>query len=554
MEIKNISALAGDISTFATANYKILATAQMTISDQTDAANLAGNMTVVSGSKSQIYLTGASNAFTPDWSASGSYLVLRPFMVASNVTRGQDLTKYNPDLFDPFEYPDLTAPGDAGVTSSYIKDISWFLVDSAGVQTKIDPTTDPNYSHSWTYKNPKPGGTAANINDARNLVIKSNILQKDSTATIMVKFAYRDHFADMDIPVTYTMELQCISTGMGTSRVTIDSIDGNSFYNTVPGTLRFHAEYYSNGVLEDLESILSSNRNLTCLWYIRFPASGGDGWKLLDSVNQDSNDLNTPTNKAYEIHKVTHYDPATNVYTTEATNNVKGGTVLIAHPDLIAGSDVVKVVITDDTQSGQKFNALEVIYDYTDPTRAYIHSSNGDKLFKGMTTVGTIIKPVITYQGTLLDDSDPKYGEGTNAAAGIFDYYWYRIESDGNTIYNIYVDGGTLQAKKVADADFVAPTWPKHTDRRLSIRPDDIDKKGTFTIDIVDKLVTHKMQKRASFFENSLSEDDLHYASYLIGEGGGNVYDIEAVMALANEIKTFIVQQESVILSTLNKE
>ena len=48
-------------------NYKVLATAQLTITDQTDASNLAGNLTIVNGSKSQIYLTGASQPYNPDW-------------------------------------------------------------------------------------------------------------------------------------------------------------------------------------------------------------------------------------------------------------------------------------------------------------------------------------------------------------------------------------------------------------------------------------------------------------------------------------------------------
>ena len=47
-------------------NYKILATAQLTISDQTDASNLAGNMTIVDGSRSQVYLTGSTQPFNPD--------------------------------------------------------------------------------------------------------------------------------------------------------------------------------------------------------------------------------------------------------------------------------------------------------------------------------------------------------------------------------------------------------------------------------------------------------------------------------------------------------
>ncbi len=66
-------------------NYKVLATAQMTITDQTDASNLAGNMTVVNGSKSQTYLTGSNQPYSPNWKVNN--LVLRPYMIATNIYR-----------------------------------------------------------------------------------------------------------------------------------------------------------------------------------------------------------------------------------------------------------------------------------------------------------------------------------------------------------------------------------------------------------------------------------------------------------------------------------
>ena len=102
-------------------NYKVLATAQMTITDQTDASNLAGNMTVVNGSKSQTYLTGSNQPYSPNWKVNN--LVLRPYMIATNVYRGLSDSKYNPDLFDPKEYPNLESPGDVNVTTKYIHDI-----------------------------------------------------------------------------------------------------------------------------------------------------------------------------------------------------------------------------------------------------------------------------------------------------------------------------------------------------------------------------------------------------------------------------------------------
>ena len=96
-------------------NYKVLATAQMTITDQTDASNLAGNMTIINGSKSQAYLTGSAQPYNPNWKV--NKLVLRPYMIATNVYRGPSESRYNPDLFDPKEYPDLETPGDTNVIS-----------------------------------------------------------------------------------------------------------------------------------------------------------------------------------------------------------------------------------------------------------------------------------------------------------------------------------------------------------------------------------------------------------------------------------------------------
>lgn len=531
MEIRNINALAGDMSQFNNPNYKVLATAQLTITDQTDASNLAGNMVVVTGGKNQIFLTGAGAPYTPDWSRAGSNLVIRPYMIASAITRGTT-TKYNPDLFDPWEYPTLDATG-----SNYIRDINWSILDSSGTETKINVATDNRFDHAHTYTT--AGKNPQTITDKRQLVVKSNILLKDSTATIMVKFGFYDPYADMTIPMTYTIDIQCVSTGMGTSKAIINPLDGNSFHNSDPEKIRFHAEYYKDGEAVDLEASLSNaGRNLTCHWYIRAAVQGG--WKLLRTDNQDDNELNKPgETPAYEIHRVVNND----IDNTVKTYATKGGTMLIVHPDLIAGSDVVKLVITDDTQNNQSFNALEVLYDYTDPTRAYIYSSNGDKLFKGQAAPGTIIKPVVTYQGELLEDDDPKYGEGVNAADGIFLYYWYRIAADGNTVHNAYMNGQTLSFKNTNDADYVGPNWPKSSDRKLSVKPSDIENKGTFIIDLVDKLQIIKMSRLKDFYDNAISQEDLLYASKVLEQNGSDPYDVDAMLYLAVEMQAFINAQ-----------
>ena len=73
-------------------NYKVLASSQITITDQTDAANLAGHLSIVKGSKSQVYMTGTNSPFVPNWSLSDSYLVIRPYLRASNIFQNINFT------------------------------------------------------------------------------------------------------------------------------------------------------------------------------------------------------------------------------------------------------------------------------------------------------------------------------------------------------------------------------------------------------------------------------------------------------------------------------
>lgn len=529
------------INTFASnnPNYKPLATAQLTITDQTDASNLAGNMTVVSGSKNQIYLTGTSQAYSPDWKISN--LVIKPFLIASAILRGQSSNKYNPDLFDPWEYPDLSNPGDVGVSSSYIRDIKWYIKDSAGSETLIDVENDNNYTHTWEYQRTVGENTEKKvITDSRQLVVKNNILNKDSNAAILIKFAFHDPFADIDIPQSYLIDLSCISTGMGTSKTNIISVNGNTFYNADPDKLLFIAEYYADGEKVDLQSILeNSARQLSVKWYIRTQAK--DGWALLDPVTQDDNSWNVPgEEKAYEIHRVDSYNETTGKYTTSKIKNPKGGIALLIYEGLIAGSDVIKLVITDDTLDGQSFSALEVIYDNTDPVRAYVHSSNGDKLYKGMTGIGTVLKPVITYNGELLSDGSVLY-EGDK---GIFSYYWYKIEADGNTVYNVWEEelGGvtTLKEKNTSDADYLPDNgFPKQSDRHLEVSPNNINNKATYTVDILDKVDIARYYARIELLEALITEEEIMEATYINQKNGMNKLDVNEVMTTAYELRNY---------------
>lgn len=522
-------------------NYKVVATAQTTITDQTDASNLAGNMTIVSGSKSQMYLTGATQPFNPSWKISN--LVIRPYMIATNVYRGSQGNRYNPDLFDPKEYPNLESPGDTNVTSAYIRDIQWYLVDSANNQKLIDisqPEFSNKFSHTWTYKD--KGDQNLVLSDKRTLVIKDNILAKDAVASIVVKFSFHDPFADILIPVTYDISINNISTGMGTSKATINSLDGNSFYNASNSEqLRFHGEYYSEGVPVDLEERLQSgSSNTKAQWFIRT----SNGWTLLDSATQDDNQWNKPDHMIYEIHRVTAKNEDGSIKSTEKTKNAKGGTVLVVRPDLIAGSDTIRFVVTDDQQSDAQSNALEVIYDHSDPTQCYVWSSNGDKLYKGMESEGTTLKAVVTYKGTLLEDGDPQYEE--------FDYYWYRISGDGQNIDNIYDDGG-LKFISTKDPSYTAENgFPKKLTRSIDIDPRHIDKKATFSIDLLNKQVANSMMFRTNLLRVLPSEDDLNDAKIIASKSGVSPYDHEEILNTAIDMRASSIAREEKVVETIN--
>lgn len=518
-------------------NYKVLATAQMTITDQTDASNLAGNMTVVNGSKSQTYLTGTAQPYSPNWKV--NKLVLRPYMIATNVYKGQNDARYNPDLFDPREYPNLEKPGDANISSKYIHDIEWYIVDSANNQTLIDitnPEFSEKYSHDWTYKGKEQD---IHLTDKRTLVIQDNILEKDQVASIVVKFAFHDPFADIRIPVTYEVQINNLSTGVGTTKTFINAIDGNSFYNADnEQTLRFEATYYDEGVQVDLDQMLSSGySNLKVEWFIKTQA----GWTILDSKTQGSNQWND----FYEIHAITERDAAGNILNTEQTTNPNGGTLLKIKPGLIAGSDIIKLTITDDRKSDAQSSALETVYDYSDPTQCYIHSSNGDKLYKGIEAPGTILSAIVTYKGELFEPQDSRYG--------IFDYYWYRIDSRGDVVENIYLEDGMLKFIRTTDPKYNAEhNFPRSLARSIDIEPKHIENKATFTCDLLDKRAAAIMVNRKALLRSMPLEDEIRDAQIALMNIGISKYDYAQIMDTAIEMRAFTIAQEEQIIQAFN--
>lgn len=514
-------------------NYQVLATAQLTITDQTDASNLAGNLTIVSGSKSQVYLTGTSQPYNPDWKMKN--LVIRPYMIASNVFKGSSTNKYNPDLFDPREYSNLESPGDINVSTKYIHDIAWYLVDSAGNQTLINVESDQRFSHTWTYKNTNQQDII--MKDKRTLVIKDNILTKDAVASIMVKFSFHDPFADIRIPVVYEMQLNNLSTGLGTTKAMINSVDGNAFYNAgVNEQLKFEANYYNEGSAVDLESKLSNPvSQLKVEWFIRT----SNGWTILDAASQDDSVWNRPGDqKLYEIHRVVQRKEDGTILKTEKTTNRKGGTVLVVTPGLITGSDTIKLVITDDEKSDLKSSALENVYDYSDPTQCYVHSTNGDKLFKGMYAPGTTISAVVTYKGELLNNDDPRYDT-------MFDYYWYRIDQLGDVIENMYYDEfDTLQFISTTAPNYKEDGFPMASKRAIDIKTQHIDYKATFSVDLLNKQEAKIARYKNNLLRSMPTEEEIRDAQIMIVNAGLNKYNNKEILNTAKDIRAFKIAQE----------
>lgn len=546
----------------SSSNYKVLASSQITITDQTDAANLAGHLSVVKGNKSQIYMTGTTSPYVPNWSLSDSHLVIRPYLIASNIYHSVNGEQVNADLFDPWLYPNLQNPGSPSTGSPFIDpdQITWSLIDTAGHRTVINVTTDEDgnetsgqdFGHTYTYSGDKGSKT---IKDKRQLVIKNNIIKKDSLASIEVKFSFKDPFANIFIPVVYSLELNCISTGAGATKAIINPTNGASFYNGESGSvdeqgrsyLLAVAEYYKDGVLEEpaaLEQLIENNQ-LSVEWAIRSGSTPG-GWAILDSLNQDTNPFNKDE-LCYEICKVTGKS-ATGEYTTEKASRANGATAIKVYRGLIAGMDVIRLTITDDRMSGQDASAIQEFYDYTDPTLVTIDSSGGEKLIGGAKGQDkTILKAVVRHNGKLLDDESPDYGEGDNVNVGIFDYYWYRLSGDSSKTHNMWLDSyGDMH---FTDSDSLNYR-PQKGARKMEINREHIDKKAIFTLDLVDKQAMNRAINRANLLESLPNLVEIQEAKNINLRNGVPITDRMAIITTAYELKAY---NETIQKTLVNK-
>lgn len=545
----------------SSANYKVLASSQITITDQTDAANLAGHISIVKGSKSQIYMTGTNSPYVPNWSLSDSHLVIRPYLIASSIFANVEDAQVNPDLFDPWLYPDLSNPGSPSSGAPFINpnQITWTLIDAAGNRTPINVTTGDDgvedegqdFGHVYTYLSDRGNKT---IKDKRQLVIKNNIIEKDSIASIEVKFSFRDPFANIFIPVVYSIELSCISTGAGATKAVINPTNGASFYNGESGTIDEHgrnyllavAEYYKDGVLESptvLEQLIENNQ-ISIEWAIRSGSTPG-GWAILDSLNQDTNPFNDEE-LCYEICKVTGVTP-TGEYQTQKVSRANGATALKIYRGLIAGMDVIRLTITDDRVSGQESSTIQEYFDYSDPTLVEINSSGGEKLVGG--AVGqdkTTLKAVVRHNGKLLADDSPDYGEGEHSAVGIFDYYWYRLSGDSKTTHNMWVDTyGTTHFTDVNSIDY----RPKKGLRKMEVGRDHIDKKAIFTLDLVDKQAMARAINRANLLESLPNMIEIQEAKNINLRNGVPANDRMAIITTAYELKAYNEGRQKILIN-----
>lgn len=515
-------------------NYSVLATAQITLTDNTDASYLSGNLMVINSGRNQIYLTGqdGDSKYSPNWKTNN--LVIRPFLTASQVTKGTSPNVYNPDIFDPEEYPNFNLRDNLKI----INDIHWYIRDSAGVESEIY-AGNSNFDFNWTY-NIK--GQNVMITDHRQLVIKNNILAANSSADIICKFSFYDPYAKLNIQQQYTITIMNVVAGEGSNKSYITAINGNSFYNNKPKYLQLKAGYYRNSSLveeTDLQKELEdATSNTSIKWFIR-DMNETTYWKYLDPTTQDLNNSSTENNG--KLYEVCHMD-YNQTEEVQPTNNSKGGMILNVYPDLIDSSDVIKLVVTDN---GSDFSDLIILYDNSDPTRATIYSTAGDKLVRSSSNTGTILKAVITHNGTLLDENNLDH---LNMYNDEFDYYWYKTSEDGTRVWNIW-ESDENNVTTYHEQEITNRTNDielQKSKRSIYISPDNVEKKNEFIVDIVSKSEVSASKARNTLLNNLLlSEEDLNNASIMNKNAGLNEHDLAETIATAYEVKAFSISNKN---------
>jgi hypothetical protein len=181
-----------------------------------------------------------------------------------------------------------------------------------------------------------------------------------------------------------------------------------------------------------------------------------------------------------------------------------------------------------NSDDNRNYSALEVVHDTTDDIQAYIHSSNGDKIYQGIKDQGTVLTCMIKYQGELLNSDDSRYE--TN-----FEYYWFKMSSDGTQTWNVYLDSnGTLLYQELSEENESIPL--KSSSRILPIKAADVDNVNMFQCAIIDKVNAAMVEQRAAYILNSPSEDDLIAAAMVNSDLGIDENDNDALLNTAYEI------------------
>ena len=478
----------------------ILATSSISITNQSMSAELVGNLVIESGTKNQIYTAGVPAPYSPDWSVDN--LIITPYCTASTITKvNEQLTSYNPNLFDINEYPDLNDPQYYEREITYIKNIKWLIRSASGKESEI--VEDENFSFEYE-----------GCNDKRFLVIKGNFMPRDTFVTLLCKYDYNDPYTNTITAQTYSLDLSCIATGQGTDQLLINNVFGTSIHNNDPAYIELYVTYFSNGQEVDVqEQIEDPMLQSSVQWYKR--ASSEDGWILLDAVNQDNNEFNSEEIKCYEIRRyISSSGPG--VYETEKTYSARGGFLLRIYPALIKSSDVIKAIFNNTNKIRAVFQATEVVYDTTDVIQAYITSSAGDKLYKNIDTNGTTLTCMINYQGKLLENGDPRYGDddysgNQDGETGLFDYYWFRMSQDGSQTYNLFKNyNDEVQMQEVLD-----DTQLIKSSRSINIKAQHIDDLNMFQCIVVDKETENKTYNLRSLEATLPTEDGINAASLL---------------------------------------
>lgn len=484
---------------------KLKATASVTIIDETDASTLFSNMMIVKGSKSQIYTDGN---YSPDWTKNN--LVIRPFLQATNVVSADGT---NPDLFDPAVF------GNNLTTYGYISNIHWFFRDSSGVETRWEDPSGDGSAMTYTYT---VNGQAVTCSDARQFIIRDNILQKNSTMDIICRFTFHDPDANVSIAQQVEMTLINLASGRSDSKVITSCLNTNAISNHGDQYIDILAQFYDeSGEQSITEMIHDGAYNVACQWYIR----NADGWYWLNP-NEDEQTIANSTAMCYEIMDVESYDSNTGSYEFTNTYNAKGGSAIRIYPALINGSEVIKCVVTDYGNS--KYNSLQIVYDTTDETKVELHCSNGKRIKKG-SIEETTIKAIITYHGELLADDDPRYAN--------FDYYWYKYTIIDDVYVNVVNDPANPKILLEND-DYIAN--PQAGDRTLFIDINAIDnteREATFTLDLVEKEKVDAEIAQANFYATALTEEELATAMIANCSVGIDPNDFKAAACTAQELK-----------------